>query len=394
MRLLHVAASIAARHGGVSVSVRELCEALAQVGLEVHLVTTLRGYDPSLDHATDQALRKAGVRVQYCPTHPNLWLGERYAYSSALWKVLKEAIPQVDVVHLHGLWLYPTQMAARLCRRFRIPYVLSPCGALDPYGMRVHRFFKLLYGYGIERITLAHAAFLHFTSPFECKTAHRFGTNPRCVVIPRSIALDRIPAVSPDTFRTAYPQLGEDPFLLFLGRIHPKKRLDLALDAFAQLAYRYPRLRFVVAGFEEGSLGHLKHFTRPPWDKRVLWIGPIGGHLKWAALKACTAFLLPSEDENFGLTVLEAMACGVPVLISTHVGIGSYLDRYPAGRALPLKRAAWIQALDELLSNPGLRRHMGKVGRRLAEEVFSTPKVVHQFMELYRRCAADRPPSR
>ncbi|HTV51508.1 MAG TPA: glycosyltransferase, partial [Steroidobacteraceae bacterium] len=124
-------------------------------------------------------------------------------------------------------------------------------------------------------------------------------------------------------FLASFPQLRDRPFLLFLGRIHPKKGCDLLIKAFAAVASRDPELRLVIAGPDSlGSRRKLAHLVRHLGvEQRVIWTGMLRGDAKYGALRSAQAFVLPSHQENFGIAVAEALACGTPVLISNKVNI-------------------------------------------------------------------------
>lgn len=384
MRTLHVVASLSLRYGGVSVSVRELCAGLAQGGVEVDLATTLRGYDPGVDRLADERLRAVGVRLHTFPVYPWSSLGERYAYSPALEIFLRKTIPQVDLVHTHGLWQYPTAIVARICRKAKIPYLLSPCGALDPYGLRRHRLFKWLYGLCIERKTLQGAAALHFTSTMEQKRAFRFGARCPTFVIPRPIHLEEIPEVSPGTFRSRCPQVDQRRILLFLGRLHPKKRLDIVAEAFAFVAKGRPDVHLVISGPDDGAeVSVRKRLEQAGLSDRVTFTGIVQGTDKWTLLKDSSLFLLPSEDENFGVAVLEAMAMGVPVLLSPYVGLVDEVTRANAGAMIPLNPVAWSQTIERLLEDPFTLRAMGEAGRHLAATEFSSDRIASAMRDAY-----------
>jgi len=380
MKVLQVVPSLALRHGGVSVSVRELCSGLAGLGTEVQVWSTPRGYDARVDAREDERLKAAGVEVRYFPVSSWPWLGQRYAYSAPLGRALREEGRRFDLVHIHSLWLYPTLAAASFCRRVQIPYILSPCGALDPYSLRIRRPLKQLYGRWIERRTLRGASVIQFTSALEQRRAWSFGLNWRSVVIPCSVALEAIP----DKPAARRPEWGSRKILLFLGRLHPKKRLDLVAEAFVALCRRRNDVHLVVAGPDEGSAPMARRILEEGGVlDRVTFTGFVDANQRWALLKSALIFLFPSEDENFGITALEAIALGVPVLLSDQVGLSEEVARANAGVILDLNPAAWAAAAETLLDQPDRAKAMGQAGRRLAEAKFSTQRVVSRMKELY-----------
>lgn len=385
MKVLHIVASIGLRHGGVSVSVRELCRSLSKIGIEVHLWTTRRAHDPNTDEAADQMLRGCGIAVQYFPVHPWHWLGQRYAYSPALAVSLRKALAGFDLAHIHGLWLYTTYVAARMCQRFQVPYLLSPCGALDPYGFDIHPWFKQWYGFWIERQTLAAATTIHFTSPLEQRRAKTFGIHRPSVVIPRSICLEEIPTLPQGTFRRRYPEVANRRILLFLGRLQAKKRLDLVAEAFVAVARRRPDVHLVIAGPDEGS-GHQAReiISQANLSSRVTFTGLMNYDDKWTVLRDSDLFLLPSLDENFGVSVLEAMAVGVPVLVTSQVALAEAVRRAGAGLVIDGNSADWAAAIDRLLDDSSSLQSMGAAGRRLVEADFLSNRIAAAMRDAYR----------
>lgn len=380
MRVLQVVPSLALRHGGVSVSVRELSRGLAQLGVSVEIWSTPRGYDAALDSPQDEQLRQAGVAVRYFPVSSLPWLGQRYAYSAPLGRALRQETGRCDLLHIHSIWLYPTLAASRACRSYGVPYVLSPCGALDPYSLSVRRAAKQLYGAWFERKNLQGAAALHFTSPQEQRRSETFGSDVRSAVIPRSLDLSRIPEIPAEQ----RPEWGGRKVLLFLGRLHPKKRLDIAVEAFARLCKLRGDVQLVIAGADEGSAPAASRIAAEAGVRdRVSFLGMAGPTQRWALYKSASLFLLPSEDENFGMSALEAMACGVPVLLSAHVGLAEEVSSARAGRVLNAGPDEWATAAHELLERPGQAAEMGQAGRRLVEQKFSTREVAGRMKALY-----------
>ena len=384
MRVLHVVPSLALRHGGVSTSVRELCRDLSSLGVDVRICTTTRGYDPVVDGPADELLRSAGVEIRYFPVSPLRILGQRYAYSPALGTALHEEVPRADLVHLHALWMYPIQAAARECRRYQVPYILSPCGALDPYSMRVRRIFKFLYGFLIQRRTLKKAAMIHFTSSMEQSLAFTFGIRWRSAVIPCSIRLEPVPPPPTGSFRSKYPEVAHRRILLFLGRLHAKKRLDLVANAFIAVSRRIEDVHLVVAGPDEGAGSRVREMLKQAkLLDRVTFTGLWTGLYKGTALRSSILFLLPSEEENFGVTILEAMAAHLPVLISPHVGLGPEIQRSQAGMILELRHEKWVEAIELLLNNPETAHAMGEAGFKLTETTFSHRRVSGAMRDAY-----------
>ncbi len=357
---------------------------LSRAGVEIELWTTWRAHDPPRDDPQDRRLEEAGVKLRYFPVHPWNLLGERYAYSPALGIALTTQMPPVDLVHIHALWQYPNSLAAKRCRRGKIPYLLSPCGALDPYGLRRRALFKWIYGFLVERENLARASLIHYTSAMEQRLAWAFGVHPPSVVIPRFISLEDLPEPPPGLFRNHYPETQDRRILLFLGRLHAKKRVDIVARAFTKVAYHLKDIHLVIAGPDDGAGSQVLQIVKKAGlTDRMTLTGLLSGNEKWAALRESGLFLLPSEDENFGVAALEAMACGIPVLISPNVALAEPVTRVRAGSVVSGDADSWAATIEQFLRDPSRLQAMGKAGRRLVVEEFSRERVMAKWLDTY-----------
>ena len=168
--------------------------------------------------------------------------------------------------------------------------------------------------------------------------------------------------------------------------------MDLVAKAFVAVAQRGRGLHLVVAGPDEGSEAPAKEILhRACLLNRVTFTGPLSGPEKWAAFRDSTLFLLPSEDENFGMAALEALSMGVPVLLSPYVGLADAVTKAQAGLVLPLDPTAWAEGIQQLLTNPKAVSSMGEAGRRLAKSEFSSQPVATAMREAYERILSHLP---
>lgn len=312
MRLLHVARSLDPSHGGPSESVRMFVLAHQRAGNVVEVA--------SLDApgAFDSAVN---CEVHACgPGKLN------YGYSPRLLEWLRANRSRFDGVIVNGVWQYHG-VAARKAFAGKRPYVVFAHGMLDPYFRRrfpLKHLKKLVYWSTEEARNLNRAEAVCFTSEEEQKIAAEgfpFRNFHRVVVPYGTTGPDEEPAILRKAFAEAFPALASLPFLLFLGRIHPKKGCDLLIEAFARVAPQ--ELHLVLAGPDEtGWKAELETMVRRLGiSERVHWTGMIRGQLKWGALFTAQAFILPSHQENFGIAVADALACGLIPLISNQVNI-------------------------------------------------------------------------
>jgi glycosyltransferase involved in cell wall biosynthesis len=314
VRLLHVISSLNPVFGGPSASVRMFVAAHQAIGNQVEVATL---DDPAADFS-----RIPGSEVHaFGPTKP------KYRYEPKLERWLRENCQRFDGVIVNGIWQYHT-LAARRGVAGRRPYVVFSHGMLDPYFMRrfpLKHLKKLLYWIAIETRNLELAEAVCFTSQEEMRVAAMgfpfHGRFKRVVVPYGTIGPIGDSEALKQAFLAVCPEVACKRYLLFLGRLHPKKGCDLVLDAFAKTLPR--DLDLVMAGPDEvGWESELRaRASRLGMADRVHWTGTLSGDVKWGAFYGAEGFILPSHQENFGIAVADALACGTIPLISDKVNI-------------------------------------------------------------------------
>lgn len=373
MKILHVIPTLSFKYGGPVKAVLGLTSAQAEAGADVRLLTT----DYLLDEKPESLACE--TKIFHCLT-------DTWQFAPALGKALTEEVRRADVVNLHTLWSYPIAAAARACRRQRVPYILRTCGMLDGWSLSQKRLKKSLYTSLIERRNINAAAALWFTSEEEREGARPFGYKCPDSVIPLGLPLREyreLPRAG--SFRARFPELDQRRIILFLSRIAPKKQPGLLLKAFAAIHREFPDTSLVIAGpGEEPYLLELGALARALGIKdRVLFVGPLDGAEVRDALMDAEIFALPSMHENFGVAVVEAMACSVPVIISKMVNLAAEVVKAEAGLAINPDEASLEAGLRQLLADPSASRRMGERGRRLALERFTWEGLVPAVFKLY-----------
>ena len=318
MRLLHVIHTLNPDHGGPSESVRMFAMAHQRAGNQVELAT--------LDGPTDGPAGDGYTSLIDCPVHPCGPGAGNYGYSPRLVPWLSANYERFDGVIVNGVWQYHG-VAVRSALSGRKPYVVFAHGMLDPYFRNrypLKHLKKLIYWLLHERRNLEQAKAVCFTSEEEKRVAadgfpfRRF----QGVVIPYgTMGPSGDPEKLKQTFLDSWPELRGAEYLLFLGRIHPKKGCDLLLEAFARVVP--PPARLVMAGPDEAGWGQQlrEQAAQLGIADRITWTGMLRGDQKWGALYGAEAFVLPSHQENFGIAVADALACGLIALISDKVNI-------------------------------------------------------------------------
>jgi len=267
----------------------------------------------------------------------------RYLYSRHLHHWIDQHAPEYDAVVIHGLWRYTSVGVWRGLRRHKVPYYVFAHGMLDPYFRRAFpakHLQKTACWLAAERRVLRDARAVLFTCEEERLRGRRTFWPYQCRERVVGLGIARPEgdlAARKQEFYDSFPQAAGKRLALFLARIHPKKGCDLLIRAFARVAHADPLLHLVMAGPDEcGWRAELERLAAQlAVRSRILWTGPLYGSVKQGALCAADVLALPSHIENFGISVVEAMACGVPVLISNQVNIWREIESDGAGLAAP-----------------------------------------------------------
>jgi glycosyltransferase involved in cell wall biosynthesis len=329
MHLLHIIDSFSPTAGGPPEVVRQLAEACLEIGAGVEVAC--------LDDPAEPFLK--GIP---CPVHAlgKPFLG-RYSFSPRMWRWLQQNAGRFDGIVMHGIWSFSSVALRFSARRVGKPYGIFVHGALDPWFHRKYpmkHLKKMLY-WPVQHAVLRDALAVFFTAESERDLA-RTSFRPNkwsSAVVPLGITDPEKGEVDSDVQNDAlyrrFPDLRGRRYLLFLARIHAKKGCDLLIEAFAKVAASAPNVDLVVAGpDQEGMQEKLQLLAeRLGITGRVHWPGLIGGDLKWGALRACDAFVLPSHQENFGIAIVESLAVGRPVLISNQVNIWADIESDKVG---------------------------------------------------------------
>lgn len=359
-RVLHVSAYFAPafRYGGPPRSILGLCQALSRAGAAVEVFTTTANGAEPLTSAPDGVLYE-GVRARYFPID---WRGLGWHAVGLSQALLREA-RRADLVHVHGLWNLTAWAGIRAARTSGIPYLISPRGMLQPDAMAHHRALKAIAYRAAERRHVERAALLHATSDAEARVLSRFG--PRVALLPNGV--DVRPATPDQIARVRQTfQLGTDrDVVLFLGRLHPIKRLDLLAGAFTRLRRAGHRATLVLAGPDENGFRRAIEPAFAEIADDVRWTGAVDGDEKWALLAASTALVQCSDSESFGLSVAEALACAVPVVV-TERGAWPQVATIGAGYVVAHDQVAIADGLVRLLADRSAARAMGERGRAWA----------------------------
>jgi len=365
MRVLHVAPSFARKDGGPSEVLRGLVPALERRGTDVDVFVSDKGADES--DADFSSLSNVFV---FRSRRPKGW-----AFTPGIVKALWRAAPDYDALHIHSVNTFTSTVAMLVARARKVPYLLEPHGAFDRYHMQQGRIKKGAYNRTVDRFGLGGAAVL-------CSTAYE--ARQAAEVLPRSTFIAPL-GVDPGLFRER-DALDDHHFrVLFLGRGTQKKRLDLVLKAVSMPELSSVSIILRIAGPLEPRIAEIIEALAKavPSNVQVEFLGKVDRARRAELLASSDVFVLPSEDESFGVAVAEALAAGCPVIASRHVGVA--LEPYLSDAMLlsALDASALASYLLNIASDPALRARLSTLGRERARAHLTWDESARQTMAAY-----------
>lgn len=377
MRILHVTYSLAADQGGPTMVTTRVAAAQAGLG---HEVTILTRQSATKETPLPEIAGSEKVRIERLPAQGTL----AKIRGTDCREMLRSLVSSHDVVHVHNIWDPILIHAVNEAKRQQKPTILSPHGILTRWALSEKRLKKLVamnlaYGRAIHRFDRVHAL-----SRFEEDEMRVFGWTKPIGIVPNGVFLSEIdPLPSPGAFRAKHPYLGNDPFILFLSRLHPIKGLPILVDAFQKVLARVPNARLVITGPDFGMQKPIEEqVARLGIADRVHLTGPIFSKDKYAAMVDSSCFCLPSGHEAFSVAIAEAMAARCPAVISEECHFPEAQD---AGAGFVVQRTVdgVAEGLLKIMSDPAKGRAMGEAGRRLIEEKFTWEAVARALIKMY-----------
>ena len=305
--------------------------------------------------------------------------GTSYKYSRPFAQWLNKHVADFDLVHVHAVFNHASGAAARACLKHGVPYVVRPLGTLDPWSMRQKSFKKKMFWWLHGKRLLSSAAVIHYTTEGEKQaTEQSLGLNHGAVV---PLGVD-----SQNLGYDAALEAPRDPYVLFLSRLHPKKAVHVLVPAFLSAAKRVRdrNWRLVIAGDgPEDYYAQVKRLIESgSGHDQIVLKGWVKGETKRELLQQASVFALPSYQENFALCVVEAMSCGIPVVVSPQVNLASDIAAATAGWISDVNVDDLTRTLTEAMLSESERLKRGKNGKALARSFEWDqigPKLVHMY---------------
>jgi len=381
MRILHVTPYMDRRAGGPPVVVEHFVRESNRLGHASRIIST-----PQFCEGNSAALIARLNEIA-----PTIFVSRspfKIALNSTGKRDIANYIAAVDIVHVHTLWNPINVLVRRECNRQGRPYVLMPHGMLDPYSLSINRVRKALYLWLVEGKNITSAERIVYTTNEEARLASDAPLSlPKAAIVPLGANAPPCSHRSASIFLEHFPKARNRRQLLFLGRLHWKKGLDHILAILPSIIKSFPDVLLTIAGAGEPRFTEAmtKVVLSQGLEHHVLVTGMLEGALKWGAYASAEVFLLPSRQENFAITVAEAMQMGLPVIISNRVNTWPYVKE--AGAGLILEEGDLEKGLKEglvtLLANPDVAKRMGEAGYVYSRTHLTWPKAADCLVKCY-----------
>jgi glycosyltransferase involved in cell wall biosynthesis len=374
MKVLHVIPSIDLRYGGPSSVILEMLRSLQNCGVDVTLLS-------AISKADEENLKDLRITFPICAFKACFRANWGIASGFSNW--LKQEISKYELVHIHTIFSYTSYIAARYCRAFGIPYIVTPHGALDAYCLKQKWVRKQIYltCFGFEAFKRASA--IHCASSMEKAEVARLISHRNIQVVPFGTDEPKTYEASNEHFfKTNNRQI-----ILFLGRIHPIKGIEFLIEAAGRL--RAQRNDFIIAICGNADCHYGKKLQSMVKQRKLddcfCFLGFLKGPEKTQFLLRSSCLVLPSHHENFGVSVIEAMACGLPVIISDKTGLADSVVSSGGGMVVRNQISEIESAIKNYLDHPEFRSQVGEKGKKLVEKEYRWRKVVGQMVDLYNK---------
>lgn len=381
MRVLHVMPTVALSYGGPSYAVRRMAKAVVDLGHTVDVIATSFGSPEGDKDATRTwEYEEGGATYRLFPRTGR----SSFNLSIALTRFLVAHVAAYDVVHVHVPFTYTTLLACAAARRAGVPFVYRTLGTMAPWSLRQKAWKKLPYYHLVERRNMAWATLVHVTAESEREAIAGLGFGEKTALVPLGVDV----GASVDRPRRSGPLRA-----LCLGRLHPKKGIEHLLDAVkSMLAADTEAVRLTIAGAGEPAYEAelSQRITSLGLDAVVEQKGFVEGEEKERVLAAADVFVLPSYDENFGIAVVEAMAAGLPVVVSDAVGVAPEIRAASAGIITRTGSSDDVAAALQELREPETRERMGRDARALVDRSFSVAAMGANLVAMYGRAVTGR----
>jgi glycosyltransferase involved in cell wall biosynthesis len=381
MKILMVVPALGEVYGGPSKSVLELTEAIGKQGVSIDIITTNANGYKSLDVQLLSWNITQNYRIQYFP----YWNFVDYKFSWSLTSWLFKNVGDYDLVHTNAIFSYPVLPAYWSCQFAKVPYIVTPRGMLEPWALAYKSWKKKLYFNLLEKPALTKASYMQMLASTEAEGIESLALKTPLVIVPNGIHREDFTSFpSSEIFYREFPETRNKTLIIFLGRIDPKKGLDLLAPAFAQAHAKFPETHLIVAGPDNtGFLSTAEsYFMEAGCKNAVTFTGMLTGTLKYASLAAANIYVAPSYSEGFSMSVLEGMAAGLPCVITTGCNFPE-AGMANAASIVDINVDQIANALLQLLQEPILAKEMGDRARQFILDNYTWDSIATKMLSIY-----------
>ena len=388
MKILFVAPYLGSNYGGTSKSIIEQLQTLGKLDVNVDILTTNANRGKKLETILNTWISENNYRVKYF----NCWYRNDFIISLSLLKWLFNNVVNYDLVHTHTVFAPLVLLTHWACQFHKIPYVMTPHGMLEPWALAYKAWKKQFYFNVLEKPALKNAQGIQVLATSEAERVKSLGFK-HTILVPNGIHHQEFETLpNPDIFYQQFPTTRNKTLILFLGRIDPKKGLDLLARAFAKIHRLFPQTHLVVAGPD--SIGFQQtvenYFSQTGCLDAVTFTGMLSGSMKYAALSAASLYVAPSYSEGFSMSVLEGMASGLPCVITT----GCNFPEAAAAQAayvVDINADAIADALINCLNNPQQSKEIGDRAREFIFQNYTWDKSGEFLKQVYTAIVNKKP---
>lgn len=373
--------------GGPIAAIESMNKGLVDEGISVDVLSTPYG----LDNEDLEILNKwqnvdeiKNYRVKYF----KYWGYGNFTFSPRLIIETYKIVKAYDLVVCHGIFNFPLFFSALIAFLKRKPYIFIPHGTLykETFELKSKLIKKILYHLIVKHL-LKRSASMQFTTLDEKeKVCSYLKINPKFFIIPNSIDASKYIALPQrGLFFKEYPLLEKKRLIVFFGRITAKKGLDILIESFYKLSNEFSDLHLIIAGSDEEnySIKVNEWIMKYKLSEKITFTGLLSGKNKYSVLIDSEIFVLPSYSENFGMSVVEAMLCGIPVVISNGVGIFNEVNNNDAGIVTDVSVDSVFSGIKELLQNEVKRKKYINQAKIFVREYYDQKLIAKKLIKQY-----------
>jgi glycosyltransferase involved in cell wall biosynthesis len=380
LKVLVIIPALSPVYGGPSFSSIGLAEALGRRGLQVDVVTTNAAGPRNFPVKLHQWIAESTYRLRYF----RRWGRFEVKFSPTLMTWLFQHVTDYDVVHGMSVFNFPTYIYCEACRWRDVPHIIHPQGMFEPWAMSNKGWKKKVYFRWLKKPQLERANVIHCLTKHEAESIAALGVTTPKVIVPNGINFESMINGDANAFFLRYPELANKTRLLFLHRVDPKKGLDILAKSFARLRNRFPNTHLIITGPDPTGYWSTasRFFESAGCAAAVTYTGIVTGQNKADVLAAADVFVAPSYSEGFSMSVLEAMAAGLPSVITTGCNFPEAAEAKVA-LEVPIDATAFAEALGRLIENLPAAREMGQRAREFIFQNYTWDQAARKTHEVY-----------